>query len=156
MYKFLAKRGSTIALVASLVIVVIFYAIIGTKGGSTEGIPKEEFKNITTFDFGLYAAIAMVFIGLAIVVLFSISNLFTNFKNSLGTLLGLGAILILFFVIYSMAEPAGSERISFLMQKFDVSEGLGKAISGGIWTTIIMAVLALVSIVAAEVWNAFK
>lgn len=156
MYEFLSKRGSIIALIVSLVIVVIFFVMVGSGAEALESTPKDQYKYVTTFDFGLYATFVLLIICIATVVLFSIYHIFTNFKRSLGSILGLTAVVILFFILYSMAEPAGSEKLSLLMQKFDVSDSLGKAISGGLWTTIIMGGLALVSIVLAEIWNAFK
>lgn len=156
MYEFLSKRGSTIALIVGLAIVVIYLGIVGSGAGVVDTTPKENWGEISVFNFGLYSVIVLLIICIAAAVLFSIYHVFANFKSSLTGLMGLAVIIIIFLIAYSMSAAVDSEKIGLLLQRFDVSEGLSKAISGGILTTIIMVLLALVSIIVAEIWNIFK
>ena len=46
--------------------------------------------------------------------------------------------------------------ISPALQEFDVSENVSKMITGGMKTTVIMAIAALAAMILLEIYNMFK
>lgn len=156
MYKFLSKNGSTIAFLIGLAIVVTFASIVYSGIAEFQTVSEENYSQVDLFNFGLYAAIVLIGICVAIWLIFGIIQMFTNFSGSIKTIIGLAVILIIFFISYSTAVPHSNEAIDLLMQENDISDNMSRIISGGIWTTIIMIGIASLLFVISEIVNVFK
>lgn len=144
------------AFVTGLLITLIFLFVV--LGGVEEYnmLPDEEKATTTIFNFGLYAVIAMIIIGLILSFLFGIWFMVTHPKQALRFGIGFGALLVIFFVLYSVSEAEASGKLAELAQNSGVNENNSKMISAGIYTLLILAGLAIVSLVVAELRNLFK
>ena len=156
MYQFLLKRGQLVAFGLGLVLIVLF--LLNVFGGldQFQMLSDDDKAKTTIFNFGLYAAQALVIVCLAAAVLFGIYQTATNPKGALKLLIGLAVVAGLFFLLYSTSQAEGTGKIADLVEKNGISENVSKLISGGIKTTLIVVGLAAVSFVVGEVLNFFK
>ena len=156
MYTFLTRNGQTIAFGLGLVVTVLMLLLIFGGVAEFEAIPDDDLSryDTTIFNFGLYAAIGLIVLCAIAAVLFGVYQLATNPKGALKGLIGLGVIIVLFFILYSSADPNTSmlERLS----DFDVSTTESQFITGAIATALILAAIAAVATAVGEVINFFK
>lgn len=165
MYELLAKKGQLFAIILGVGVVLIYFATvisgIGSAGYSMSDDLNQVLKNNPdqSFDFfnlGLTLTIGLVVIAAVIAVGFGLWQMISSPKNSLKGIIGIAAIVALFFVLYSSADSDMASSIGKTVQKFNVSENISKMISGGILTTAIMAGASLAIMVIFEIYNLFK
>jgi len=134
MYEFFKKHGQLIALLLGVIISAIF--LMGAIGGAEEfeALGKEAKKQSNNFNFGLYAGVYLPIIALIIAAVFGILQMISNPKGSLKGIAGLIALAVVFFILYSMADAAGSPSMQATLEKFDVSDKISKMISGALNT----------------------
>ena len=104
---------------------------------------------------------ALAVIAAAAMVIFGLAQVVTSFKSSMKGILGFVALLVVFFVSYSMTDTDISPYIQGAIDKFEqggaeFTEGNLKFISGGISTTIVLVVVAAAAFVVSEITNLFK
>ena len=65
------------------------------------------------------------------------------------------AFVVIFFGLYASANP---EVVGFedKMMQNDITDGISKFISAGIWTTIGLLTVAFLAMILSEIRNAFK
>lgn len=102
--------------------------------------------------YGLYAAYALVGIGVLLAIVLPLISALSNPKALLGGLAGLVGIAIVFFIGYSIS---GSE-VTTIYTKFGITEASSKFIGGALITMYLLIGLALVSIFFTEVNKIFK
>ncbi|KGE89432.1 hypothetical protein [Phaeodactylibacter xiamenensis] len=161
MYKFLTKNGQTLAFGLGVLITVIFLISVVSNMGEFTAMAEEKQMETTIFDFGLYGAMALAVIAAAAMVIFGLAQVVTSFKSSMKGILGFVALLVVFFVSYSMTDTDISPYIQGAIDKFEqggaeFTEGNLKFISGGISTTIVLVVVAAAAFVVSEITNLFK
>ncbi len=156
MYKYLSKYGSTIALIVALVISGIFLLIASTGLDEYARVSPDKLGEIDIFNFGLYAALVLLIICIAVALLFSIYQVIKDFKSSIKSIIALAGILLIFFIAYVISEPSGTESIAQLLGEFEISDTASKLISGGIWTSIVLILLTIGAVVGFEIRNAVK
>ena len=164
MYKFLNKNGQTLAFGLGVLVTIIFMLGAFPSAGDFdfENMTDEEVSKVGIFDFGLKAAIALAVIAAVALVLFGIYHIATNLKGSLKGLIGVAALVILFFIAYSTADGVATGSIAGAVEKFaasgngSISEGNLKFIGGAITTTAILVVGAAASFVISEIINFFR
>ncbi|TXB63310.1 hypothetical protein [Phaeodactylibacter luteus] len=161
MYKFLTKNGQTLAFGLGVVITAIFLISVVSNMGEFTAMAEEKQAETTIFDFGLYGAIALSIVAAIAMVLFGLVQVATSFKSSMKGILGFVALLVIFFVSYSMTDTNVSPYIQGAIDKFEqggavFTEGNLKFISGGISTTVILVILAAAAFVISEISNLFK
>ncbi|MEL6122481.1 MAG: hypothetical protein AAFQ02_00210 [Bacteroidota bacterium] len=165
MYQLLSKRGQLFAILLGVAVSAI-YLITVLGGLSSNGYsasddlvavlknnPEQKFG---FFDLGLQLTLALIVIAVVAALLFGIWQLVTNIKGSLKWLIALAVIAIVFFAIYSSADTDANSVIGPTLQEFNISDNVSKLITGGLFTTLILAGLALVSGVLLEIYNIFK
>ena len=118
-------------------------------------------KNNPEADFGFFdPAISIVLVLVAIaailMLIFVVINLATDFKGSLKFLGVLIALTVLFFILYSSAEVAGTAKLSELVGKWGMSDNMSKIIGGGVKTAAFATIIALASWAVMEIINLFK
>jgi hypothetical protein len=165
MYSFLTRNGQVLAFGLGLLLIVIFLliAISGAGDYNFEGMSVADIKGVTIFDFGLYAAIALVVIAIAAMLIFSVLQFVDNPKAALKGVLGLVAVVLVFIIAYSLAnsEP-GNARIAASIRNFEeagngvIGPGTLKFIGGGIITALIMSVSAAVLLLVTGVRSLLK
>ncbi len=167
MYSFLSRKGQGLAVGLGVLLTAIYlisvFTGLSSAGYSTSDDLNQIMKNNPdqTFDFfnpGLALTMALVVICVVVALLFGVFQMLSNPKNSLKAIIGVGAIVAVFFALYSTSS-ADTESGNILLptlQKFDVGENASKLISGGLKTTLILAGLSAASMVLLEIYNIFK
>ena len=156
MYTFLTKYGQLVSLGIGVLIIVAFYltAVSSLPEGFDNMERVDQFATAgNAFNIGLAGAIALLVVAAAAWLLFSIFQVIKNPKGSIKSIIGFGALLVLFFVLYAMADGDVS---SPLYEKFGITPTQSKLISAGLSTTYIALGAALLAFVFSEVRNFFK
>ena len=97
----------------------------------------------------LNVSYALLAISILIVLVFSIMSFADEPKKSLRSILGFAAVVIIFLIAYSSAS---GENLS----KMDVSETYVKMVGGSLSLLYIIGGVAVISIVASEIYSFFK
>lgn len=153
MYTFLTKYGQLIALAIGVVIIAVFYLTAINGQEAFEMLDKGERYTTTIFNVGLGGAIFLLVVAAAAWLVASVVGVVRNPKSSLRSLIAFGAMVVLFFVLYSMADGDVSAP---LYEKFGITSGQSKLISAGLSTTGIMLAGALLAFLGSEIRNFFK
>jgi len=144
-----------------VLITVIFLISVVSNMGEFTAMAEEKQVETSIFDVGLYGAIALTIIAAVAMVVFGLFQVITSFKSSMKGILGFVALLVVFFVSYSMTETDVTPYIQGAIDKFEqggavfTDENL-KFISGGISTTLVLVVVAAAAFVISEITNLFK
>jgi len=164
MYKLLTKYGQTGALLIGIAITAIFL-ITALSGLSSAGydmgtdlnaLDDEAKAAIGFFDAGLWLTIILAVIAIALAfVVFGVWDLIKYPKQAIKFLIGFVVLLGIFFILYSTAS---AEVVGFedKMMENEITPGISKFISAGIWTTIGLGGAAFLAMVLSEIRNAFK
>ena len=122
MYKFLTKNGQTIAFAVGAVLVIAFYAlVVGDKNYDTfttmdmDGVKDPERMKFTLFNFGLVSTVALIAIGAILMFGFGLFQAATNIKGSLGAIVGLAVIAIIFALVYLEANSISEIILMFFL-----------------------------------------
>lgn len=143
-YKFLSKYGQLIGFALGAVPILLF-VLIFLIGGEDAAI-----------NFELYAGIVLLIVGIIVLVGFGLYQTLANPKGSMKGLLGIGALLVVFFVIYLTATPETVGSIAETRTEFNISDSQTRFITGGIGLAIILSVGAALVFFYSEVRNLFK
>lgn len=155
MYNTLAKNGTTIAFGLGALVVAIFLISVFTRIEDTMTIEDLIASNI--FDLGLYLTIFLAAAGALAVLVFGLLSIVTDFKGAMKGLIGVAVLVVIFFVAYSAAAPAAEGTgVYSAMQKYDISEGVSKFISGAIITTLVTLAIAVISLIGSAIVNIVK
>ncbi len=163
MYKFLTRKGGLVAIGIGLISVLI---AMGTmiNGVTSNYSMSDDLNSImksnpeANFDFinpAISVVIGLIAIAFIAALLFGILGLFSDPKGAIKFLIGAALMLGLFFIL-SNAGGEESAKITRLMEKFDVSDGVGKFIGGGVKTAVIGIAAAFIFAAVMEIWNLFK
>lgn len=166
LFSFLTSKGQLIALLfAVALIAIVFMSIFGGLGSagydtSTDLVPILQDEE-STQDFGFFgAAVAipvwLIRIAAVLLLVFFIRSIVQDPKGSMKMIIGLIVVGVIFFALYSMSDAESTGRVSELAQEFDVSDNVSKMISGGLKTTVGLAIVSAVLMVVMELWNLFK
>ncbi len=133
----------------SIVLVALFY--FGKVVPGTEGTNMEE--PVITGKILVWAAILVV-ITAGLALIFPIINLVTNIKSAKRGLFTLLGVAVLIFIAYTLAS---NEVLSIPgYNGTDNIPGILKLAGTGLFTTYILAGLAVLSILYSEIANYFK
>ena len=164
MYKLLTKYGQTGALLLGIAVTAIFLITV-TSGLSSSGhdmgtdlnaLDDEAKAAIGFFNPGLWLTIILAVIAIVLAfVVFGIWDLIKYPKSAIKFLIGFVVLLVIFFALYASANP---EVVGFedKMMQNDITDGISKFISAGIWTTIGLLTVAFLAMILSEIRNAFK
>jgi hypothetical protein len=164
MYNFLTKHGQSVALGLGILAIAIFL------GGVFSGISADPAIDMSTdlnkydgksdiafFNPGLAVTIGMIgFAAILAIVVFGIINLLKFPKAAIKFGVGLVVLLAIFGGLYATSNMESLGKIGELHDKFDITENVSKFISGGIKTTVGLALAAFGAIVVLEIVNLFK
>jgi len=163
MYKFLTKNGQTIAFAIGSLIVVAFYALVVSDGNydtfssmDLDGVKDKKRFDFGLFDFGLIVTVILIAVGFVLMVAFGLFQAVTDIKGSLGGIIGLVVLVIIFAVAYSTAQLETSGPVYDSALKFELDESTRKIIGGSITTGLILTAIATLGIVLSEIRNFFK
>ncbi len=157
MYNFLARNGQTLAFGIGALLTIIFYLSVfsGLEQFNMQG--KEDQWTTNIFNIGFYASIVLTTACLVAAVAFGLMQMVDSPKAALKGVIGVVALLAIFFLIYSSVNPAAAPAdVQAVEQQFEVTAQQSKFISGSIITTVVLAAVALVTFLVFEVINLFK
>lgn len=157
MYQFLTKYGQMAAFGLGLLITLLFLFIAISGLDSYNALPDGEEGKTTIFNFGLYAVIGLIFIGIALSLIFGVIYLATHPQAAIRFGIMIGALLIIAFGLYFVSSAETTGKIAELAeQNFNSSETISKMISAGLYTVLILSGLAVLSLIVGEARNIFK
>ena len=165
MYKLLLEKGQLFALLLGIIAIAIamLSIVTGIKGAgySTSDDLNAIMKanSDVSFDFfnpAIKVVVFLILVALIAWIAFSVWTLVRDPKGSLKFLMGLGGIAVLFFIMYATSDAESTGRLAMLTQKFDVSDGVSKLISGGVKTAVLGIVVGFVGAAIMEIINLFK
>ncbi len=160
-YQFLSRYGQYFGLGLGLLIVILYFALVGMKSGEFSPLIEEKdwtgAANTGAFNIGIFGAFALTVLGAIAIFLFSILGIVMDIKGSLKGLIGIGALLLIFLICYFMSNPAtDADFVIDAQTRFDVSNSSSKFISGSLWTTAALLGAACIGLIASEVMNFFR
>ena len=156
LYNLLGKYGQLFAFGLGILITLIY---LGNVFGGLEEfnlLTKEERGQTGIFNFGLNAGIALIIICTIVILIFGLIQMILNPKASLKSLLGFGAIAVIFIITYVTATTETSGKLVELFEKHEITDGISKLITAGIRTTLILGVISLIVFAFSEIRNFFK
>ena len=165
MYKFLTKNGQSLALALGVLVVAFFLGSVFS-GFDSMGydmstdlnkLTDEQQSEIGFFDGTIKVTVFMI--GAAFILAFLVFGVFDLIKfpkNAIKFIIGLLVIGGVFFALYSSSSFDQMGRLAMLNEKFDITEGISKFISGGIKTTLGLLAVAGLAILADLVMSIVK
>lgn len=153
------KHGQLFAFGLGLLLTAVSYIIIISGFSEFSTLPESPVDRrgeTGIFDFGLVAPVILIILCALVAIGFGLFKMITNPKKSLIPIVGILVLAVIFFIFYSSTDPASSDSIRDTLEKFNITDGRSKYISGAIWTTIVLIVLAAGSFLVSEVTNLFK
>lgn len=143
-YKFLAKYGQSLAFGTGALLIVIFFLIVLISG--QDG----------ALNFIIWSGLGLLVVTLIVLFGYSVYHVIIDPKGSAKGLIGMGAMLVLFIILYLSSSPETTGKLGTLHETFSISDNLSRAISGGIKSTLILAILGIGAFLYSEVRNLFK
>ncbi|RLD81143.1 MAG: hypothetical protein DRJ15_05235 [Bacteroidetes bacterium] len=111
------------------------------------------FLNVVSDDLLIYWGYFLVILTAVITILFPIAHMIMNPKNSIKIFIGIGVMVVIAIIAYSLATVGLSD---LQLEKLGVSAGTAKYVGTGLIFTYILATLAVLSIVYASISKLFK
>ena len=164
MYKLLTSKGQIFAVILGLISVLIAIGSI-VSGVKSNYTMSDDLNRImkdnadATFDFfnpAISIVMILVLLALFLAIASAVMGFFTDPKGSIKFLLALAGMAILFVILYASSSAEGGARLVMLSEKFNISDGVSKLISGGVKTTVVAILIAAVGALIMEVINFFK
>ena len=106
----------------------------------------------TLINLGMIIYYILLFVSILAALIFPLMQIFSNFKAAKGGLLGIAAILAIFFISYAVS-PADT---GVFYDRFGISPTLSKLIGGGLVATYLFFIAAAISIIYASVAKFFR
>lgn len=156
MYNFLTKHGTGAAFGLGLLVSILGLAVVVSGLEGFNNLSKEQQGTTSIFNVVLMGTFILMNAAIALVVLFGIRDLVEYPKNAIKFLVGVGAIILLGFLFYSLSTVETSGKVFEQIRDGRLNEGVSKILNGALWTTFILAVIAILGIVASEVRNLIK
>ena len=156
MYNFLVRRGTTIAFVVGFLISVIIL-ILNFSGA--KGILADDFETLYgVSQFTTTSAIGVFLVAAAIIIMIigGAYGLIVNPKSALKFLIGFGVLAVLCLILYFGMGDNNTNEVRNLMEEEGISSTISKMINAGIFSTLALLGIALVTMILGELRNAFK
>lgn len=97
----------------------------------------------------LPASVVLLIICTVLFIVSLLAGIFQNIKGSLKLLIGVGAILVIFFISFAMASESNPAAI-------ELSGGVVKFVTAGIITMAVLTVVAVIAAIGTAIVDAFK
>jgi hypothetical protein len=165
MYKLLVKNGQLFALLLGIVAFAIIFisAIVGLNGAGydmstdlNQVLKDNPGMSFSYFNPLIVIAGSMIVIAALAWVVFSIVQMLGAPKASIRSIISFGALIIIFLLFYFMSQPEKVGGIWETIQKFNITDNVSRFISGGLKTTLTLAIVAFGAMVVFEILNLFK
>lgn len=165
MYKFLTKYGQTAALLLGVLIVLIFLITVSSGLSSAgydmstdlNGLPDDAKAAINFFNPTIaITGFLAILTGFLAFVAFGVWDLIKFPKSAIKFLIGLAVLLVVFFILYSTADPSVSEAFQGKYEENNITDTISKFISAGTITAVGLVLIAAVLMILGAIRNAFK
>ncbi|MBN7811656.1 hypothetical protein J0A68_11890 [Algoriphagus sp. H41] len=107
-----------------------------------------------TYDIMLYVSYALVGVGAVVSILLPLIKSLDDPKSLVKTGLGVVAILVLFFICYSISSNEVLPK--FESEPFNLTPQMSQIVGGCLITTYVLTAVAIVGIVITELNKAIK
>ncbi len=178
MYNLLSKYGQVIGLGIGLFFTLIFFGMIAANGSTLdeaanmsarEGIAY--LSETSIFNVGLYAVIILTILSALAMLVFGVMGIARDPKGSMRSLIGLGALAVIFLIAFMIAKGMGDgDGVMAAITKFNgliegenpsdafsfITPGKSGFIGGALITTMILGGLSFLGLVVSEVMNLFR
>jgi len=149
LYQFLKKYGVAIGFGLGTILVALMYVLIISNYPEGNPTSKELGNNHSDiFNFGIYISYFLIFLATAVSLIFPIGYLAMNIKESIKVLIGIAAVLVVFFIAYSIGSGEISGEIVESIAKCKVlpmTEGEMKLAEGLMFMGYIMLGLTVLT-----------
>lgn len=157
MYKFLTKNGQTIAFALGLLITAIFLIMVFNGIEDFYATVEEDRNKSNLFNFGINSSVGLIILCTIGMIVFIILNVILNIKGNLKLLAGIAVVAIIYFASSAGATfEAPGTVIGDKLVDFGITGGQNGFIVGGIWTALVLVILAFGSFIILEIVNFFK
>lgn len=156
MYQLFNKYGQVAAFGLGLLIIILFFGSVMAGVGEFNGLSKQDQLQSGIFDLGLYAAGFLTIVCAAAIVIFGVVHIAKNPKQSMQGIIQALVLVAIFVIAYVMATPAETGLMATLAERFELTAGQEKFISGGLTTAMVLFGGAAVAFIVSEVRNLFK
>ncbi|MCF8236774.1 MAG: hypothetical protein K9I85_01320 [Saprospiraceae bacterium] len=156
MYQFLNKYGQVAAFGLGLLIIILFFVSVLSGVDEFNGLGKEAQLQSGIFNLGLYASIFLTLLCAAAILIFGIYQIAKHPKQSMQGIIQALILVAIFIVGYAMSTPAETGLMATLAERFELTPGQEKFISGGLTTALVLFAAAAGAFIVSEVRNLFK
>lgn len=165
LYNLLTTKGQLFALVLGVVVIAIsLISIMGGLGSAGYEVGTDLNSIMKSgggdgfnfFNAPIALATVLIVLGFILWIGFTLIQLISNPKDSMKMIIAFGITILLFFIFMSISDAESTGRIASLSDRFNVSDGVSKFISGGIKTTLVLSIGAFIAMVVMEILNLFK
>ncbi len=162
LYNYLVKNGDAVAVGVSAVLFIIFALAIylGSSSGGynlNELIDRKDLSDVNCFNPGLWMAIILLVLAIFLTVAGIVSDLFKNIKSGSKSIFGFLGIIVVFIALYfTSSYDSGGRFGAYWGPEFNITEGLSKFISAGLYTMMAMAFISFFLIIFFEIKSFFK
>jgi len=111
------------------------------------------YVNVVSDDLLIYWGYFLVIFTAVITIFFPIVNLITNPKSSIKIFIGIGMMVVLAIVSYSLSTVGMTD---LQLEKLEVTASIAKLVGAGLIFTYILAALAVISIIFAGISKILK
>lgn len=156
MYNTLLRKGTTGAFIVGFIasLILVYAVISGSSGLDVE--QHELLRQRPQFDIAIQLGNIFVILGLIAIFIGGIYGLVTNPKSSIKFVIGIVAIVVVLFILYSIFPEETTGPLVRLNEQYDLQGAKTRLISGGIAISLLLMALAFVAVILAELRNAFK
>lgn len=159
-YNYLAKNGPFLAFIGAVVCIAIAVIPIILGASAFEALPDNNQRAYapegSIFSIGIYVAATLLILAVALAILLSLVKMAAHPKGAMRAIISFAALVVLFLILYSLADAKGSGSLADTIAKFQVSDNISKVIGAGISLTLLLGIGSVISIILMEVWNFFK
>src|SRR5690606_658901 len=121
-----------------LLIIILFFGSVMAGVGEFNGLSKQDQLQSGIFDLGLYAAGFLTIVCAAAIVIFGVVHIVKNPKQSMQGIIQALVLVAIFVIAYVMAKPAETGLMATLAERFELTVGQEKFISGGLTTAMVL------------------
>ena len=156
MYKFLTKHGTGVAFGLGLLVTVIGLISIISGMSSYNMLTEEDRVTTGIFDAALFSTFILLIVTVIVALGFGLLQLVSTPRSAIRFLAAVALIVLLGFLFYSLSDVETSGKVYEKIRDGELTGGMSKILTGALWTTIALSVIAVLGIVVSEIRNLFK
>lgn len=156
MYNLLVRRGTTVAFVIGFLISALVLFLNFKGAGDLLSDDFEALYLVKEFGTSVGIGTLLVIVSIFVILLGGIYGLIVNPKGALKFVIGAGVLGLLMLILFFVLKDNNTVEVSNLLEEYDIKGKVSQLINVGIVSTIALLVIAFVSVILAEIRNAFN